>query len=59
MSDPTQPRAVLWLPDPSAPAGWGRKAVWSEPERKPTRREMGFHAEVERVRHRDDEGDED
>ena len=39
MSDTDYERAVLWVPDPSSPAGWIRRKVWSdEPKRRPSRR---------------------
>ena len=43
MSDSEYERAVLWVPDPSSPAGWIRRKVWSdEPKRK--KPQMGFSA---------------
>lgn len=42
MSDSEYERAVLWVPDPSSPAGWIRRKVWAdEPKRK--KPPMGFH----------------
>ena len=43
MSDSDYERAILWVPDPSSPAGWVRRKIWAEePKRKkPT---MGFGA---------------
>jgi hypothetical protein len=41
MSDAEYERAVLWVPDPSSPAGWIRRKVWAdEPKRK--KPPMGF-----------------
>jgi hypothetical protein len=41
MSDSDYERAVLWVPDPSSPAGWIRRKVWAdEPKRK--KPPMGF-----------------
>ena len=41
MSEPDYERAVLWVPDPSSPAGWIRRKVWAdEPKRK--KPPMGF-----------------
>jgi len=41
MSDTDYERAVLWVPDPSSPAGWIRRKVWAdEPKRK--KPPMGF-----------------
>ena len=41
MSDSEFERAVLWVPDPSSPAGWIRRKVWAEePKRK--KPPMGF-----------------
>ena len=43
MSDSDYERAVLWVPDPSSPAGWIRRKVWAdEPKRK--KPPMGFGA---------------
>ncbi len=43
MSDTDYERAVLWVPDPSSPAGWIRRKVWAdEPKRK--KPPMGFGA---------------
>jgi hypothetical protein len=43
MSDSDYERAVLWVPDPSSPAGWIRRKVWAEePKRK--KPPMGFVA---------------
>lgn len=41
MSESDYERAILWVPDPSSPAGWIRRKIWAEePKRKkPT---MGF-----------------
>jgi hypothetical protein len=41
MSDSEYERAVLWVPDPTSPAGWIRRKVWAdEPKRK--KPPMGF-----------------
>jgi hypothetical protein len=41
MSDTEYERAVLWVPDPTSPAGWIRRKVWTEePKRK--KPPMGF-----------------
>ena len=41
MSDSDYERAVLWVPDPTSPAGWIRRKVWAEePKRK--KPPMGF-----------------
>ena len=57
MSDSDYERAVLWVPDPSSPAGWIRRKVWTdEPKRKkppmgfgqPLRRDSGRADETER-----------
>lgn len=41
MSESDYERAVLWVPDPTSPAGWIRRKVWAdEPKRK--KRPMGF-----------------
>jgi len=41
MSDTDYERAVLWVPDPTSPAGWIRRKVWvDEPKRK--KPPMGF-----------------
>ena len=43
MSDSEYERAVLWVPDPTSPAGWVRRKVWAEePKRK--KPPMGFAA---------------
>jgi hypothetical protein len=43
MSDSDYERAVLWVPDPTSPAGWIRRKVWAdEPKRK--KPPMGFGA---------------
>jgi hypothetical protein len=41
MSDFDYERAVLWVPDPSSPAGWIRRKVWPD-EPKRTKPPMGF-----------------
>ena len=47
MSDTEYERAVLWVPDPTSPAGWIRRKVWAEePKRK--KPPMGFGATVRR-----------
>ncbi len=38
-------KAILWVPDPTSPAGWIRRKVWSAPEdesRKRKKPQMGF-----------------
>jgi hypothetical protein len=41
MSESEYERAVLWVPDPTSPAGWVRRKVWAEePKRK--KPPMGF-----------------
>ena len=41
MSETDYERAVLWVPDPTSPAGWIRRKVWAEePKRK--KPPMGF-----------------
>ena len=42
MSDPDYERAVLWVPDPSSPAGWIRRKVWAADEPKRKKPPMGF-----------------
>jgi hypothetical protein len=43
MSDSDYERAVLWVPDPSSPAGWIRRKVWAdEPKRKKPPMGFGF-----------------
>jgi hypothetical protein len=45
MSDSDYERAVLWVPDPSSPAGWIRRKVWAdEPKRK--KPPMGFNSRL-------------
>ena len=52
MSDSDYERAVLWVPDPSSPAGWIRRKVWAdEPKRK--KPPMGFNAGVPPRRERE------
>ena len=47
MSDSEYERAVLWVPDPSSPAGWIRRKVWAdEPKRK--KPQMGFGSRTPR-----------
>ena len=56
MSDNDYERAVLWVPDPSSPAGWIRRKVWAdEPKRKKPPMGFGFAA---RRAPRDDEEEE-
>ena len=53
MSDSEYERAILWVPDPSSPAGWIRRKIWvDEPKRK--KPAMGFGGVPRR-----DEADED
>jgi hypothetical protein len=47
MSDSDYERAVLWVPDPSSPAGWIRRKVWAQDEPKPKKRPMGFGVAVQ------------
>ena len=48
MSDSDYERAVLWVPDPTSPAGWIRRKVWAEePKRK--KPPMGFGATSRRA----------
>ena len=43
MSDSEYERAVLWVPDPTSPAGWIRRKVWNdEPKRKKPPMGFGF-----------------
>ncbi|GAC1313481.1 MAG: hypothetical protein NVSMB2_01450 [Chloroflexota bacterium] len=43
MTDSEYERAVLWVPDPSSPAGWIRRKVWAdEPKRKKPQMGFGF-----------------
>jgi hypothetical protein len=42
MSDTDYERAVLWVPDPTSPAGWIRRKVWASDEPKRKKRPMGF-----------------
>jgi hypothetical protein len=54
MSDNDYERAVLWVPDPSSPAGWIRRKVWAEePKRK--KPPMGFSATPATTRRREPE----
>ena len=46
MSDSEYERAVLWVPDPSSPAGWIRRKVWAQDAPKPKKRPMGFGSAV-------------
>ncbi len=58
MSDSEYERAVLWVPDPSSPAGWIRRKVWAdEPKRK--KPAMGFHPNPGLPRPREPEVGED
>jgi hypothetical protein len=41
MSDSDYERAVLWVPDPTSPAGWIRRKVWADGP-KPKKPQMGF-----------------
>ena len=54
MSDSDYERAVLWVPDPTSPAGWIRRKVWAD---EPKRRKppMGFGAPRRPVRADEDE----
>ena len=48
MSDSDYERAVLWVPDPTSPAGWIRRKVWAEePKRK--KPPMGFGVTARRA----------
>jgi hypothetical protein len=43
MSEAEHERAVLWVPDPTSPAGWIRRKVWAdEPKRKKPPMGFGF-----------------
>ena len=43
MSESEYERAVLWVPDPTSPAGWIRRKVWAdEPKRKKPPMGFGF-----------------
>ncbi|MDQ3809684.1 MAG: hypothetical protein M3336_05280 [Chloroflexota bacterium] len=53
MSEAEYERAVLWIPDPTSPAGWIRRKVWAD-EPKPKKPPMGFGG-ARRVHVRDDE----
>jgi hypothetical protein len=56
MSDTEYERAVLWVPDPTSPAGWIRRKVWAdEPKRK--KPPMGFGFAQRRASSNDEEED--
>jgi hypothetical protein len=55
MSDTDYERAVLWVPDPSSPAGWIRRKVWAADEPKRKKPPMGFGAAQVRRRETADE----
>jgi hypothetical protein len=58
MSDSDYERAVLWVPDPTSPAGWVRRKVWAdEPKRK--KPPMGFGAAAHRRSSEADDSDTD
>ena len=58
MSDTEYERAVLWVPDPTSPAGWIRRKVWAEePKRK--KPPMGFGFAAKRREALDDEDDDE
>jgi hypothetical protein len=42
MSESEYERAVLWVPDPTSPAGWIRRKVWAEEQPKRKKPPMGF-----------------
>jgi hypothetical protein len=42
MSDSEYERAVLWVPDPTSPAGWIRRKVWADDQPKRKKPQMGF-----------------
>jgi hypothetical protein len=42
MSNSEYERAVLWVPDPSSPAGWIRRKVWAEEPKRKKKPPMGF-----------------
>ena len=43
MTEADYERAVLWVPDPTSPAGWIRRKVWAdEPKRKKPPMGFGF-----------------
>jgi hypothetical protein len=42
MSESDYERAVLWVPDPTSPAGWIRRKVWAEEQPKRKKPPMGF-----------------
>jgi hypothetical protein len=44
MSESDYERAVLWVPDPTSPAGWIRRKVWAADEPKRKKPPMGFGA---------------
>ena len=56
MAEADYERAVLWVPDPSSPAGWIRRKVWAdEPKRK--KPPMGFGMAPRREAGRTDDSD--
>jgi hypothetical protein len=42
MSESEYERAILWVPDPTSPAGWVRRRVWAEEPPKRKKPPMGF-----------------
>ena len=42
MSEADYERAVLWVPDPTSPAGWIRRKVWAEEPKRKKKPPMGF-----------------
>ena len=42
MSESDYERAVLWVPDPTSPAGWIRRKVWADDQPKRKKPPMGF-----------------
>jgi hypothetical protein len=56
MSESEYERAVLWVPDPTSPAGWIRRKVWAEEQPKRKKPPMGFGA-APRRENRDDKTD--
>jgi len=55
MSDTDYERAVLWVPDPSSPAGWIRRKVWADEPKRKNRPPMGFGVSAARRDERSDD----
>ena len=50
MSESEYERAVLWVPDPTSPAGWIRRKVWADDQPKRKKPPMGFGMPARRER---------